>query len=47
MVALDKMTASLGPEYVEFLVSQGPEVLIARVEVFLQFEASHLGQNQD
>ena len=39
-VALDKLTAYLGPEYVEFLVSQGPEVLTARVEVLLQYEAS-------
>ena len=46
-VALDKLTTSLGPEYVEFLVSQGPEVLTARVEGFLQYEASLLGQVQD
>ena len=46
-VALDQLTASLGPEYVEFLVSQGPEVLTARVEGFLQYEASLLGQVQD
>ena len=46
-VALDKLTASLGPAYVEFLVSQGPEVLTARVEGFLQYEASLLGQVQD
>ena len=46
-VALDKLTASLGPEYVEFLVSQGPEVLTACVECFLQYEASLLGQVQD
>ena len=31
----------------EFLVSQGPEVLTARVEGFLQYEASLLGQVQD
>ena len=46
-VALDKLTVSLGPEYVEFLVSQGAEVLTARVEGFLQYEASLLGQVQD
>ena len=46
-VALDKLTASLGPEYVEFLVSQGPEVLTAHVEGFLKYEASLLGQVQD
>ena len=45
-VALDKLTASLGPEYVEFLVSQGLEVLTARVAGFLQYEASLLGQIQ-
>ena len=36
-VALDKLTASLGPEYVEFLVSQGPELLTARVESMKRF----------
>ena len=46
-VALDKLTASLGPEYVELLVWQGPEVLTARVEGFLQYEASLLRQVQD
>ena len=46
-VALDKLTASLGPEHVEFLVSQGPEVVTACVEGFLQYEASLLGQFQD
>ena len=45
-VALDKLTASLGPEYVEFFVSQGLEVLTARVAGFLQYEASLLGQIQ-
>ena len=46
-VALDKLTASLDPAYVEFLVSQGPEVLTARFEGFLKYEASLLGQVQD
>uniref|UniRef100_A0AAV1VDA4 Retrotransposon gag domain-containing protein n=1 Tax=Peronospora matthiolae TaxID=2874970 RepID=A0AAV1VDA4_9STRA len=46
-VALDKLIASLGPEYVEFLVSQGPEVLNARVEIYMQYEATLLGQVQD
>lgn len=44
---MDKLTASLGPEYVEFLVSQVPEVLNARVKGFMQYEASLLGQVQD
>ena len=47
MVALDKLTASLGTEYVEFLVAQGPDVLNARLEGFLQYEATLLGQVQD
>ena len=46
-VALDKLTAFLGPDYVEFLVSQAPAVLTARVESFLQYEASILGRVQD
>ena len=46
-VALDKLAASLGPEYVEFLVAQGPDVLNARLEGFLQYEATLLGQVQD
>ena len=46
-VALDKLTESLGPKYVEFLVSQGPEVLTALVEGFLQYEVFLLGQVQD
>ena len=46
-VALDKLAASLGPEYVEFLVAQGPDVLNARLESFLQYEATLLGQVQD
>uniref|UniRef100_A0AAV1UQI7 Retrotransposon gag domain-containing protein n=1 Tax=Peronospora matthiolae TaxID=2874970 RepID=A0AAV1UQI7_9STRA len=46
-VALDRLTASLGPEYVEFLVSQGPEVLNARVESFMQYEATLLVQVED
>ena len=31
----------------ELLVSQGPEVLTAHVEVFFQYEVSLLGQVQD
>uniref|UniRef100_A0AAV1TRX0 Gag-pol polyprotein n=1 Tax=Peronospora matthiolae TaxID=2874970 RepID=A0AAV1TRX0_9STRA len=46
-VALDKLTAYLGPKYVEFRVSQGPEVLIARVESLMQYEETLLGQIQD
>ena len=34
-VALDKLTAAVGLEYVEFLAAQGPDVLNARVEAFM------------
>ena len=37
-VALNKFTAAVGPEYVEFLAAQGPDVLNARVETFMQYE---------
>uniref|UniRef100_A0AAV1VE86 Uncharacterized protein n=1 Tax=Peronospora matthiolae TaxID=2874970 RepID=A0AAV1VE86_9STRA len=46
-VVLDKLTASLVPEYVEFLVSQDPEVLSARVQGFMQYEATLPGHVQD
>ena len=46
-VALDNLTASLVPEHVKLILSQGLEVLTARVERFLQYEASLLGQVQD
>uniref|UniRef100_A0AAV1V027 Uncharacterized protein n=1 Tax=Peronospora matthiolae TaxID=2874970 RepID=A0AAV1V027_9STRA len=46
-VALDQLTASLGSEYVELFVSQGPDVLNARVEGFMQYEAILLRQFQD
>ena len=37
-VALDKLTAAVGPEYVDFLAAQGLDVLNARVETFMQYE---------
>ena len=45
-VALDKLTVALGPEYVEFLAAQCPDVLHARVETFMQYETALLGQVQ-
>ena len=41
-VALDKLTAAVGPEYVEFLAAQGPDVLNARVETFMQCETAFI-----
>ena len=46
-VALDKLTAAVGPEYVEFLAAQGPDVLNARVETFMQYETALLMQVQN
>ena len=46
-VALNKLTAAVGPEYVEFLAAQGPDVLNARVETFKQYETALLGQVQN
>ena len=43
-VAIDKLTAAVDPEYVEFLAAQGPDVLNARVETFMQYETALLGQ---
>ena len=46
-VALDKMTAAVCPEYVEFLAAQGSDALNARVETFMQYETALLGQVQN
>ena len=37
----------MGPEYVEFLAAQGPDVLNARVETFMQYETVLLRQVQN
>ena len=42
----DKLTAAVGREYVAFLASQGPDVLNARVETFIQYETALVGQPQ-
>uniref|UniRef100_A0AAV1TGB5 Uncharacterized protein n=1 Tax=Peronospora matthiolae TaxID=2874970 RepID=A0AAV1TGB5_9STRA len=44
---LDKMTASSGLKFAGFLVSEGPEVLNARVGDFMQYEENRLGKVQD
>ena len=43
-VALDKLTAFVGPEYVECLAAQGPDVLNARVETFMNYGKALSGQ---
>ena len=40
----DKLIATVGSEYVEFLAAQGPDVLNSRVETFMQYETALLGQ---
>ena len=46
-VALDKLTTVLDPEYVEFIVSQCPDVLNARLKNFMQYETNLVGQVQE
>ena len=36
-VSLDKLNSAVGSEYVEFLAAQGPDILNARVETFMQY----------
>ena len=43
-VALDKLTAAVGTYYVEFLAAQGPDVLNAHIETFIQNETGLLGR---
>ena len=46
-VALNNLIAAVGPEYVVFLAAQGPGVRNARVETFMQYQSSLLGQVQN
>ena len=46
-LALDKLSAFVGPEQIETLLAQGPEKLIARLEDFMRYEATLLGQVHD
>ena len=46
-LALDKLSAFVGPEQIETLLAQGPEKLIARLEAFMRYEATLLGQVHD
>ena len=46
-VALEKLTAAVRPEYVEFLAAQGPNVLKSRVETFMQYKTALLGHDQN
>ena len=46
-VALDKLTAAVGPAYVDLLAAQGPDVLNTRVETFMQYETALVGKVQN
>ena len=46
-VALDKLTAAVGPECDEFLAAQDLNVLYARVETFMQYETALVGRVQN
>ena len=46
-LALDKLSAFVGPDQIEALLAQGPEVLNARLEAFMYYEATLLGQVHD
>ena len=42
--ALDKLRALIGDDQIDHIVAQGPEVLEARLQDFMQFEAALIGQ---
>ena len=46
-VSLDKLTTALGPYYVEYLVSQDPDMFNARLEIFMRYETTLVEQVQD
>ena len=46
-LALDKLSAFVGPDQIEVLLAQGPETLIARLEALMRYEATLLGQVHD
>ena len=43
-LALDKLRALIGVEQIDHIVAQGPEVLNARLEAFMRYEAALIGQ---
>ena len=46
-LALNKLRALIGVEQINHIVAQGPEVLNARLEAFMQFEATLIRQVHD
>ena len=46
-LALDKLRALIGDEQIDLIVSQGPKELKARLQAFMKFEATLIGQVHD
>ena len=46
-LVLDKLTALVGINQINHIVAQGPEVLHARLEAFMRYEAAFIGQIHD
>ena len=46
-IALDKLRSLIGAEQADQIVAQGPEVLKARLEAFMHYEAILIGQVHD
>ena len=46
-LALDKLTALVGIKQINHIVAQGPEVMQARLEAFMRYEAALFGQVDD
>ena len=46
-LALNKLRALIGIEQIDHIVAQGPKVFNARLEAFIQFEATLIGQVHD
>ena len=44
---LVKLTALLGTDEINLLAAQGPDVLSARIDAFMQYEMALIGQVQD
>ena len=43
-LALEKLRALVGNEQVDLILAQGPEVIRARLDAFMQFESTLIGQ---
>ena len=46
-LALEKLRALVGNEQVSIILAQGPDVIRARLDTFMQFESTLIGQVHD